>query len=242
MSGVERLAVRNRLLTTLPPESFARIAPALERVGLPSNLCLHGAGEPIGAVHFVEAGAVSLMTLMTDGNHVESGTVGREGFVGLPLLLGADAWPAEARVQMPGAALRLGAARFHDAVEEDAGLRLLLLRFTLAFHGLVAQTAACNARHHLEQRLARWLLIAHDRAESDELPLTHEFLSVMLGVRRAGVTVAAGILRDEGLIRYDRGHVTILDRPGLEATSCECRGAMRAEFTRLLGRAGAGGV
>jgi CRP-like cAMP-binding protein len=241
MSGVEQSAVRNRLLAALPPESFARIAPALERVELPSNLCLHGPGEPIGAVHFVEAGAVSLMTLMIDGNHVESGTVGREGFVGLPLLLGADARPAEARVQMPGAALRLGAARFRDAVEADAGLRLLLLRFTLAFHGLVAQTAACNARHQLEQRLARWMLIAHDRAESDELPLTHEFLSVMLGVRRAGVTVA-GILRDEGLIHYDRGHVTILDRPGLEATSCECHGATRAEFTRLLGRAGAGGV
>ena len=242
MTAIEQSAARNRLLAALPAEDFARLASALEPVELPGNLTLFRPGEPIGAVHFIEAGAVSMMTLLADGSYVEVGIAGREGMVGLPLLLGADASPSEARVQMPGAALRLGAAPFREALERSPALRPLLLRYALAFHGLVAQTAACNARHVLEQRLARWLLTAHDRAEGDELPLTQEFLSMMLGVRRAGVTVAAGVLRDGGLIRYAHGHVTVLDRPGLEAACCECHRATRDEFERLLGPAAAGEI
>ncbi len=235
MTAPRRSDIRNRLLAALTPDDFARLAPALEQVELPVNLPLFAPGEPIGAVHFVEAGAVSMMTLLEDGSQVEVGTVGREGMVGLPLLLEADASPSEARVQMPGTALRLDAARLRAALERSAGLRQLLLRYALAYQGMVAQTAACNARHVIEQRLARWLLIAHDRAESDELPLTQEFLSIMLGVRRAGVTMAAGALRDDGLIRYDRGHITVLDRSGLEAAACECHKVTRREFERLLG-------
>lgn len=238
MTPHQQYEPRNHLLAALPAEDWARLAPALELIGLPSNLTLFAPGEPIGSVYFVESGVVSMMTLLGDGSYVEIGTVGRDGMVGLPLLLEADASPSEARVQMPGAALRLGAAPFRQAVERSSGLRHLLLRYALAYNGMVGQAAACNARHPVDQRLARWLLLAHDRADGADVPLTHEFLSMMLGVRRAGVTVAAGILRDRGLIRYNRGHIAVLDRRGLEASSCECYQACRNEFERLLGSAG----
>lgn len=235
MTSLPQPGPRNRLLAALPPEDFALIAGALERVELPGNLTLFGPLEPIGGVHFIEAGAVSMMAMLADGSYVEIGTAGREGMVGLPLLLGADAASCEARVQMAGTALRLPAAAFHEALERSPGLRRLLLRYALAFQGLVAQTAACLARHVIEQRLARWLLLAHDRMEGGRLQLTQEFLSTLLGVRRPGITVAAGLLRDSGLIRCDRGQITVLDRLGLEAASCECYEACRREFARLLG-------
>jgi CRP-like cAMP-binding protein len=234
MTAHHQPSVRNHLLAAMPPEDFARLAPALERVELTDDLALFTPGEPIGAVHFIEAGAVSILALMADGSHVEIGTVGREGMVGLPLLLEANTSPSEARVQMPGTALRLHAAAFREALERSAGLQRRLLRYALAYQGLVSQTAACNARHVVGQRLAQWLLLAHDRTDGDAMPLTHEFLSTMLGVRRAGITVAAGVFRDDGLIRCDRGHITVLDRCGLEAAACECHKVTRGEFDRLL--------
>ncbi|SDB60202.1 Crp/Fnr family transcriptional regulator [Belnapia rosea] len=136
---------------------------------------------------------------------------------------------------MEGEALRIGAAPFRAAMEESAVLRALLYRYALFFQAQVTMTAACNARHAIEQRLARWLLIAHDRAGVDEFPMTHEFISMMLGVRRPGVTVAAGALQRAGLVRYSRGRMDVTDRLGLEAASCECYHVVRWEFARLLG-------
>ena len=136
---------------------------------------------------------------------------------------------------MEGTALRIGAAALRAAMERSAALRRLLLRYALAFQAQVTLTAACNARHAIENRLARWLLIAHDRAGADEFAMTHEFISMMLGVRRPGVTIAAGMLQKAGLIRYARGRMTVADRPGLEAASCECYHIVRHEYVRLLG-------
>jgi CRP-like cAMP-binding protein len=228
---------RNRLLAALPPDGLARLRPRLEPVELPYGRSLHLPNSPIEAVHFVKAGAVSTLASFEDGALVEVGVVGREGLVGLPLVLGAAASPPEARVQMAGTALRLGAEAFREELGQSPAWGALLLRYALAFHALVAQGAGCNARHPLEQRLARWLLQAHDRAESDAFPMTQEFLGLMLGVRRAGGTVAAGILQKAGVIRYERGHIEVTDRPGLEAAACECHGIVRREFERLLGPA-----
>ena len=187
------------------------------------------------AVLFPENGMVSLLATLDGGEQVEVGVVGREGLVGLPLVLGDDRSLVEARVQQEGAALRIGAAAFRAAMDESAALRGLLKRYALAFHAQVTLTAACNARHAIEHRLARWLLTAHDLAGADEFAMTHEFLSLMLGVRRPGVTIAAGMLQKAGLIHYARGRMTITDRPGLEVASCECYHTVRHEFARLLG-------
>ncbi|GGC56556.1 hypothetical protein GCM10011504_38660 [Siccirubricoccus deserti] len=138
-------------------------------------------------------------------------------------------------VQSPGTALRMDAQTFREALEHIPTLRTLLLRYALVHHGQVARTAACNGRHHTDQRLARWLLMAHDRASGDGFPMTHEFLSMMLGVRRAGITVAAGQLQKAGFIHYERGRIEITDRPGLESAACECYGVVRRAQDQLLG-------
>ena len=189
----------------------------------------------VEAVLFPESGIVSLITTLDDGEQVEVGVVGREGLIGLPLVFGDDRSLVEARVQVEGTALRLDAAALRDGMEESPALRDVLLRYALAFQAQVTLTAGCNARHPIEQRLARWLLIAHDRAEGDEFPMTQEFMAMMLGVRRPGVSLAAGVLQKAGLIRYIRGRMAVTDRPGLEAASCECYHTARREFMRLLG-------
>ena len=230
--------VRNGLLAALPPEELERLRHGLRPVELPSDQTLHPADGAVEAVLFVESGMVSLLATLESGEQVEVGVVGREGLVGLPLVFGDDRSLGEARVQQEGTALRLGAAAFRAAMEEGAALRYVLGRYALAFQAQVTMTAACNARHPIEQRLARWLLIAHDRAGADEFAITHEFISMMLGVRRPGVSLAAGVLNKAGLIRYVRGRMAITDRPGLEAASCECYHAVRREFGRLLGTGG----
>ena len=187
------------------------------------------------AVSFVETGMVSLLVTLEGGEQVEAGIAGPEGLIGLPLIYGDSRSLNDARVQMEGTALRIGAAAFRAEMERSPALRGLLLRYALAFHAQVTMTAACNARHVIDQRLARWLLIAHDRAGADEFPMTHEFISMMLGVRRPGVSLAAGVLQKAGLIRYARGRMEITDRPGLEAAACECYHTTRREFARLLG-------
>jgi CRP-like cAMP-binding protein len=237
-------APRNRLLAALQPQALAALRPRLQHVQLHLRQTLHRPGEPIAAVHFPETGWVSMLAPLDDGDAAEVGVVGREGMLGLPVLLGADNDDIEAMVQTPGTALRMDAAAFRGELERSPALRTLLLRYALVHHGQVARTAACNGRHHTEERLARWLLIAHDRAEGDDFPMTHELLSMMLGVRRAGVTVAAGALQRAGLIRYERGRIEITDRPGLESASCECYGVVRRAYDRLLGPppGGAGGV
>jgi CRP-like cAMP-binding protein len=234
---IDQATVRKRLLAALPPEDFAHLAPALEPVELTFKQVLHAPGQAIGHVHFPEGGMVSMIAALEDGQALEVGLVGREGLVGLPVLLGDGAAVTEALVQAQGPAWGVEAAALKAVFDRSAGVRAPLLRYVQAFHAQVAQTAACNGRHALEERLARWLLMAHDRAEGDAFPMTHEFLALMLGVRRAGVTVAAGLLHRVGAIAYVHGHVTVLDRAGLEGAACECHGMVQRQFERLLGPA-----
>jgi CRP-like cAMP-binding protein len=176
-----------------------------------------------------------MLAALDDGDSAEVGMIGSEGMIGLPLLYGTDRSLVEAMVQGGGVAIRLPAETFQHAMEERPSLLAPLLRYAMAFNVQVTMTAACNSRHLVEQRLARWLLMAHDRTEGDQFAMTHEFLSLMMGVRRAGVTVAAGALQRAGYIRYDQGHIWVTDRAGLEAAACECHFIVGREFERLLG-------
>jgi CRP-like cAMP-binding protein len=177
---------------------------------------------------------VSLVQPLENGAMIEVGMIGNEGLVGMPVLLGADTSPLEAMIQIPGSALRIEAGVFREEVGRSTALLGLLLRYVQALHVQVSLSAACNGRHTLPERLARWLLTARDRAASDQMPLSHEFLGMMLGVRRAGVTVAVGTLKAAGLIRNSHGQVTILDRHGLEGASCECYHTVKNEYQRLV--------
>ena len=230
-------APRNRLLAALPAEDLARLCPQLEPIDVKLHQVLHAANEPITAVYFPKAGMVSLVSVLTTGGAAEMGIVGSEGMVGVPLLLGGDSSAVEAICQGPGPMLRLQADLFEQALNESPALRKLLLRYTLAFQHQVSQTAACNSSHILRQRLARWLLIAHDRAVGNDFAMTQEFLAQMLCVYRPSVTTTAGSLQRAGLIRYSAGRVTVLDRAGLEAAACECIGTVRHQFKKLIGTA-----
>jgi len=231
----EGSTIGNHLLAGLAPEAFAAILPHLRRVDLPLRATLHVPYKPIKAVFFPERGNVSVQVMLENGDAIEIGMVGSEGMVGIPAVLGADGGPVEALVQAKGVALRLDADAFRRALDDNPALRHRMLCYVTAFSVQVAVTAACNAQHLVEQRLARWLLMAHDRVAGDEFPMTHEFLSTMLGVRRAGVTVAAGALQKAGHISYKQGRIRIADRPGLEDAACECHAVVRREFDRLLG-------
>jgi CRP-like cAMP-binding protein len=173
---------------------------------------------------------------MANGQAAEVGTIGNEGMVGLPLVLGDDRAPTSVYVQVPGAGLRMKAAIFKQELAQSASMRTVMLRYVHAVFNQVAQSAACNRFHPIQQRACRWLLMTHDRMESNEFLLTQEFLAMMLGVQRTGVSAAAGVLQRGRLIRYKRGNVTIIDRPGLERRACECYGISKLEFDRLLGR------
>ena len=230
-----RPAPRNHLLAALPAEDLARIWLRLEAVEFGLREVIQVPDKPITAVYFPESGWISMLALMVDGTAAEVDIVGFDGMVGLPLLLGSDRAASEAMVQAPGTFLRLGASAFEEEKERSPAFRKLLLRYALAFQVQVAQTAACNGRHTLDQRLARWLLTAHDRAHGDEFPMTQEFLAMMLCVHRSGVTVGARLFQQAGLIRYGQGQITVTDRAGLEAAACECHGVVAQEFQRLLG-------
>jgi CRP-like cAMP-binding protein len=226
---------QNRLLRALPPEDLAWLWPRLERVELEFRKTLHAPEEPIGSVYFPETGYCSRLAPMEDSDSAEVGLVGPDGMVGMALVLGADRDSFEMLVQVPGTAMRMDAAAFRKALDDIPSLRPLLHRYVLAHFEQVARTGACNGRHQVDQRLARWLLMAHDRVEGDEFPMTHEFMGLMLGIRRAGVTVAAGALQKAGLIRYGGGRVAVIDRPGLEAATCECYGMARRAYDSLIG-------
>jgi CRP-like cAMP-binding protein len=225
----------NRLLTLLRPEDRERLRGYLEPVVLEYRRPLYNANQPIEFVHFIESGVGSLVLTMANDDAAEVGTIGNEGFVGLPVLLGGDMGPTSVYVQVPGTGLRIRAETFREELERSGPMRGTMLRYAHAFFNQVALSAACAALHSLEQRCCRWLLMTHDRMQSDGFLLTQEFLAMMLGVRRAGVTVAAAGLKRAGLIRYNRGNVTIIDRDGLEQRSCECYGLSKREFDRLLG-------
>jgi CRP-like cAMP-binding protein len=227
--------VRNRLLAALPPSDFAALAPALQPVSLDLKQVLIEPDRPIGAAYFPESGMVSMLAPLESGALLEVGIVGREGMVGLPIVLGGEAATTEAMVQMQGTAWRVRAAELQRLFDDSAAVRSLLLRYVQAFHAQVAQTAACNNGHPLEVRLVRWLLMLHDRAEQDEFPVTHEFMAMMLGVSRPSVSLTAASLQRTGAIAYAHGRVTVLDRPALEGFACECYGTVRRQFERLLG-------
>jgi CRP-like cAMP-binding protein len=225
----------NRLLALLREEDRKRLYLHLEPIVLEYRRLLYDASEPIEFVYFFESGVGSLVLTMANGQAAEVGTIGNEGFVGLPVLLGDDRGPTSVYVQVPGVGLRMKADAFREELERSGPMRATMLRYAHAFFNQVALSAACAALHSLEQRCCRWLLMTHDRMRSDEFLLTQEFLAMMLGVRRAGVSVAASGLQRDGLIRYKRGNVTMIDRPGLEQRSCECYGVSKREFDRLLG-------
>ncbi|MFT8245749.1 Crp/Fnr family transcriptional regulator [Roseomonas sp. BN140053] len=228
---------RNRLLRALPESSLARLRPFLNPVELSLRQVLHDPERPIETVYFPETGWISMIAPLEDGEGAEVGMIGPDGVVGIPVVLGGDCDDLEALVQNAGTALSIGTGALREAMAADPVLQGLLLRYALVHLGQVSRTAACNGRHSTEQRLARWLLMAHDRTVGDEFTMTHEFLAIMLGLRRAGVTVAAGALQRAGLIRYQRGCITVTDRPGLESASCECYSIVRRDMERLLGRA-----
>ena len=227
-------SISNQLLVALALDDLDLFRPHLELVPLPHKQTLSGSNAPIDHVYFVQEGMVSLVQPLENGAMIEVGMIGNEGFLGVPVLLGAESSPLEAMVQIPGSALRMQASAFREEAGRSSALMGMLLRYVQALHTQVSLSAACNGRHTLPERLARWLLTARDRAKSDQMPLSHEFLSMMLGVRRAGVTVAVGTLKAAGLIRNTHGQVTITDRQGLEAACCECYRTVRNEYERLL--------
>lgn len=225
----------NRLLAALPDAEYQRLVPHLEYVPLPFKQVLHEVGEPIEYVYFPHHAIVSALSAMADGSVVEVGLVGNDGVVGIPAALGDNIAITIATVQVADFGMRMKASVLKTEFQRGGVLQSLLLRYMQAQHALVSQNAACNRLHYLEGRLARWLLLVYDRVESNELPLTHEFMGQMLGVRRAGVTEAANALQQAGLVRYTRGKITILDREKLKAVSCECYEIISGEYGRLLG-------
>jgi CRP-like cAMP-binding protein len=226
--------VRNRLLAALPAEEFALVQRELELVRLDQRQSLLEPGQPIVSVFFPETAVVSLVNQMENGSVVEIATAGCEGMVGLCAFLADDTPTVRAFAQIPGIAWRMSVDALARLARTSSAFHRLLLRYTQAFLTQVAQTAACNGTHLVEERCARWLLMTHDRVADDEFPLTQEFLAFMLGVRRAGVNVAMRSLYDAGLVRYSRGSVRIVDRAGLEEASCECYRVVRAHTARLL--------
>src|SRR3954453_23913717 len=236
MPPLSELPIPNLFLASLSQDDFEALRPHLEIVRLPLRLILHEMGSPIEHCYFTDGGMTSLLINLEDGAAVEAGVVGKEGFAGAAALMGFEnAAPHTSMIQIPGTGLRISA----DVLRREMLRRPALLdrvhRFTQLLNVQISQTAPCNAHHNLQERLARWLLMAHDRAESDALPLTQEFLSMMLAVRRPGVTVAARSLQGTGAIDYERGRITVLDRASLEEASCECYGIVREQYRRMLG-------
>jgi CRP-like cAMP-binding protein len=225
----------NRLLALLPRQDFARLRPHLEPIPLKYRQSLYQAHKEIRFVYFIETGVGSLVNMMANGDAAEVGTIGNEGIVGLPLVLDDARAPTSVYVQVPGTGVRMKATLFTKELARSASMRTVMLRYAHAFFNQVAQSAACNQFHSLEQRCCRWLLMTHDRMESDAFLLTQEFLAMMLGVQRTGVSKAAGALQRAGLISYKRGIVTIRNRRGLERRVCECYEISKREFDRLLG-------
>ena len=228
----------NQILNTLTRPEYERLAAHLDPINLSQGEVLYRPDQPITHVYFPNRGTVSVVSTFEDGGSVEVGMVGNEGMFGVCVFLGSISTPLLAQVQLPGDALRMRADVLRKEFQKGQQLQDILLRYTQAFITQIAQTAACNRAHPVEGRLVRWLLMCQDRSSSKDLNLTQEFIATMLGVRRAGITEAAGQLQDAGLIEYHRGHITILDRERLEAASCECYPIVKKEFVRLIGANG----
>ena len=226
--------VRNRLLKALPRGDFDLLEPFLQPMTAPLRLVMFEAHKPIDHAYFPESGFASV-TMPSATGPIELGMIGREGMVGAsPLLLGDDRSPHDCFIQMTGQVLRISVADLRRAISQSSSLGAVLLRFVQSFLVQIAQTAFANAAYTIEVRLARWILMCHDRGEGDELGVTHEFLAMMLGVRRPGVTLATQALEGNQLIRASRGRIVVLDRPGLEALAADSYGVAEAEYVRLI--------
>ena len=224
----------NRLLAVLPAADRERLYPHLEPVSMALGDVVYESGSLQEYVYFPTTSIVSLLYVMADGASAEIAVVGNDGMVGIALFMGGETTPSRAVVQSAGSAFRLSGHVLKREFTRGGALQHLLLRYTQALLTQMAQTAVCNRHHSIDQQLCRWLLLSHDRLSSNTLIMTQELIANMLGVRREGVTEAAGALQDAGLIRYSRGRITVVDRPGLERRSCECYEVVRRESDRLL--------
>jgi len=225
---------QNHLLASLPAADHARLLSELELVPMPLGWSVYESGGHQGYVYFPTNSIVSLLYVMENGSSAEMAVTGNEGVVGIALFMGGETTPSRAVVQSAGHAYRLKAAVLRREFEHGGALQHLLLRFTQALITLMAQTAVCNRHHSVVQQLCRWLLLSMDRLPGNELRMTQELIANMLGVRREGVTEAAGKLQEAGLINYSRGHITVLNRPKLEKQVCECYAVVKREVDRLL--------
>ena len=224
----------NQLLAAVPHKEWARWLPHLEAVELPLGTVIYESGGKLAHVYFPTTAIVSLLYVMENGGSAEIAVVGYEGLVGISLFMGGESTPSRAVVQSAGTGFRLKASLVMEEFNLAGPVLHLLLRYTQALITQMAQTAVCNRHHSLDQQLCRWLLLSLDRLRSNELVMTQELIANMLGVRREGVTEAAGRLDKSGLIRYQRGRITVLDRPGLESRTCECYAVVKKEYDRLL--------
>jgi CRP-like cAMP-binding protein len=225
---------QNHLLGVLGNIEYGRLFPHLELVSMPLGKALYESGDRLDNVFFPTSAIVSLLYVMENGSSAEIAVIGNEGIVGIALFMGGETMPNRAVVQSQGLAYRLKGALLKEEFNRGGGMQHLLLRYTLAMLTQMAQTAVCNRHHTVDQQLCRWLLLSLDRLPSNELSMTQELIANMLGVRREGVTEAAGKLQGVGLIHYSRGRITVVDRPGLEKRVCECYAVVRDEFRRLL--------
>jgi len=234
VAGPPRSPKDNRLLAILPPATYDKLEPFLEPTPLPLGMAVYESGGKQGYVYFPTSAIVSLLYVLENGSSAEIAITGNEGLVGISLFMGGETTPSRAVVQSAGAGYRLKASVMKTAFDLDGDLQHLLLRYTQALITQMAQTAVCNRHHSVDQQLCRWLLLSLDRLPANELVMTQELIANMLGVRREGVTEAAGRLQAAGLINYRRGHITVLDRAGLEARVCECYAVVKKEYDRLL--------
>ena len=228
------IARKNQLLAALPDAELERWLPELEPVEMPLGQALYESGETMAHVYFPTTAIVSLLHVMGDGATAELAVVGNEGMVGVSLFMGGQSTTGRAVVQGAGQGIRMSARCMQDKLISTGPVLPLLLRFTQALMAQMAQTAACNRHHSLDQQLCRWLLLSLDRSRDNELVMSQELIANMLGVRREGVGVAARKLQEAGLIRYVRGHISVMDRKGLEQRSCECYAVVKREYDRLL--------
>ncbi len=235
MSDLLQSSVRNRLLAKLSADDFNLLQPCLASITLDRGVVLIASDQRIKHVYFLEAGVTSSVANTAGGRRIEIGLTGPDGLVGTPVLLGVDRTPHETFMQFAGSALRIRAKELQHAIRTSPSLHALLLRYIQAFTIQTAQTALSNGSHKVEERLARWLLMCHDRLDNDDLPLTHEVIAIMLGVRRAGVTEAINLLHRRRIIRAQRGNITVLRRAKLEAAAGDSYGTPEAEYRRLIG-------
>jgi len=232
--GREQVAKPNRVLALLGPADFSLLEPHIKQVSLEQGTVLYDVGDVIEHVYFPHGGMISLLVVMRNGQSIETATVGREGMVGAATGLGTRFALGRAVVQLSGPASQISFSRFHAAASRSNSIRDVVLRYNDLLIGQIQQSVACNALHDVHERLCRWLLQTSDRAESNTVPLTQDFLAQMLGVRRTTVTMVARVLQASGIIRYRRGMIQVVNRSALEAASCECYGTIRQQIEQIL--------